>query len=608
METIILDSKGQVFISEVLKVNNMQDLPDNVFLNKVTTGCGMTSVALSNDVPYVICVPKRNLILNKLKWCEERNIDIIGVYAYQESGVGVEEIESFQGNKILTTYDSLHKVVTALTNNGRINNFKILIDEAHELIKAGNYRYGAIDSVLDNYTKFKSFIFGTATPIDDRYQHPKLRGIQKVQIKWYDLEPVTVNYCRYEKDLLKAAAIAAIRHLTGEETLNGHFFINSVSDIASIIRHIQKGGYSDASKIRIITANNDENQFKIIHNLGKGYKISCINSEVRNVNFYTSTAFEGVDIHDENALTYIISDGSKNHSKIDVLVTLPQIIGRVRDSKITNFVNLLYSPNKYYSHTTEAEFEHYTKKKLEEAARYIERYNVETEEMIKDVMFKGAEDNVYLLVKDENTLVLNETALYSEMQNFKTINTTYYYAKHNKKEKKEEQKEVIVNEIKYLYKPDEPIEITNLNKAKLGGKVNFKMLCEMYNSASFPTDRINIAKVEPLIEKAFNVLGYEKMKALEFVKKDIEKELILRDKIKSGVWKIANLLDLRVGEWISVADVVEKLTEIYDTLNIKKTIKSTDLKEYYEVKETSKRINKIKTKGYVVIANKFRKT
>lgn len=68
-ETKILDSKCQKarYIQQVLDNNEMTDLPDNVILNKITTGSGMTSVALVNEQPYVIAVPLKRLIENKEK-------------------------------------------------------------------------------------------------------------------------------------------------------------------------------------------------------------------------------------------------------------------------------------------------------------------------------------------------------------------------------------------------------------------------------------------------------------------------------------------------------------------------------------------------------------
>ena len=67
LEEKIIDSKGFRYIGEF-----MNDLPENVMLNKVTTGCGMTSVVLENDVKYVLAVPYVALIKNKKQWCKEK--------------------------------------------------------------------------------------------------------------------------------------------------------------------------------------------------------------------------------------------------------------------------------------------------------------------------------------------------------------------------------------------------------------------------------------------------------------------------------------------------------------------------------------------------------
>lgn len=606
-ETIILDSKGEQYIQDVLKVNGMTDLPDNVILNKVTTGSGMTTAAIISPVPYVIAVPLKRLVENKLQWCKTNNINMLGVYAYNECGVGVKEIEEFTGNVIMTTYDSLHKVVEALTNNGRIKDFKIMIDESHHIIRSGNFRYGAIESVLNSYTKFKAFIFGTATPVEDKYQHPKLKDIQKVQIKWYDLKPVTVNYCAYYENLLKASAIAVIDHLNGKMNSNGHFFINSVTDIVTILRYVIKGGYNDPSRIRIITAGSDENEAKLIAGLGKGYRIADVNSPSNVINFYTATCFDGIDFYDEIGLPYIISDGSKEHSKIDILIQLPQIIGRIRDTKYSNFVNLLYSPNRFYSHTTEDEFEIYTKARLEDAKRYVERYENETEDMIKEALYKAAKENVYLqVIEEENKIILNETALYSEMQNYKTLHTTYY---HTSKEKADQikvvEKTIFNNDIEYKYNPMDGVEITGLDKAKLGKKANFSSVCELYNEASC-FERAAINKVYPIISEAYNVLGFKAIKALKFRQEDIKNELLKVNKLKTVDFKIANLLNYRVGQWISREEVKESLQKIYADFGIYTNAKATDLLNYYDVKESSKRVENIHTRGYVIMMNKFK--
>ena len=44
---------------------HMEDLPHNCIFNKVVTGCGGTTVVLSNSEDYVIAVPTTALIINK---------------------------------------------------------------------------------------------------------------------------------------------------------------------------------------------------------------------------------------------------------------------------------------------------------------------------------------------------------------------------------------------------------------------------------------------------------------------------------------------------------------------------------------------------------------
>ena len=43
-----------------------EDLPDNVYLDKVTTGSGFTSAILTNSIDYVLAVPFKALGENKL--------------------------------------------------------------------------------------------------------------------------------------------------------------------------------------------------------------------------------------------------------------------------------------------------------------------------------------------------------------------------------------------------------------------------------------------------------------------------------------------------------------------------------------------------------------
>jgi len=165
----------------------LEDLPDNCYFNKVLTGCGGTTVALTNNVNYVICVPFISLIQNKLDQVE----NAFGFYG----GIKTEDLQDYLANtdvlvkKILVTYDSLTKLIEYINPE----EYKLLIDEAHKLLDSASFRFKAVKSVMQNYEKFNSYVFMTATPVQDKYQLPELACLPKVEIDWGDIVPVNLS-------------------------------------------------------------------------------------------------------------------------------------------------------------------------------------------------------------------------------------------------------------------------------------------------------------------------------------------------------------------------------------------------------------------------------
>ncbi len=59
-------------------------IPKNVIFNKARTGCGGTTVALTNDENYVVCVPYINAIKGKMKASENKELykhEVLGIYS-----------------------------------------------------------------------------------------------------------------------------------------------------------------------------------------------------------------------------------------------------------------------------------------------------------------------------------------------------------------------------------------------------------------------------------------------------------------------------------------------------------------------------------------------
>ncbi|MDT8411899.1 MAG: hypothetical protein RQ875_05520 [Vicingaceae bacterium] len=601
MQEVIIDAGKHEYLSEFI-----EDLPDNAILNKVLTGCGMTSVALGNDVKYVIAVPFISLIENKQEWCKKKGIKLLAIHS---NGAKAKDIAEYTGNKIMVTYDSLRKVATSLEERGDIKDWKLCVDESHKLLDSAIFRPDAIDSVLESFPKFKSYVFGTATPVPDKYQLPALNGIKKVTIKWNKIVPVKVNYCHYKKSIHDVAALTAISFLKGERNGNAHIFINSVYSICNIIRTMKKGGYDVPNDMRIVCSYRDFNINTIKKHLGKDYYINSVGSPVKKINFYTATAFEGCDIYDVDAHNIIVTDGSKDHTKIEITTILPQIIGRVRDSKTKNSVELLYS-NSEYIDISEEEFEKNIKNELEQAKDTVKLYNITDNSVIKEALDKGLRSNKFIRKSDSGILSTNDNMLYNEMFNFLAHKKTYYVSQSDKV-KGITNGTTTNNSIPYQYRSKQRIEIKGLNKVRLGKVPSFKDLCLEYKeipNGVISMKRIEIKEVEPLIEEGFKVLGADKMKALEYRKTDIQKELTLRKHSINHDWKLVQLLDYKSGQFISNTRAKNDLQAIYDKLGIYKKAKATELKKLYLTESTSSRVNSKKVAGFKIINSKIKES
>lgn len=587
MTTQIIDSKGCSFLSQFL-----EDLPDNIYLEKVLTGIGATSLAILNNVNYVIAVPFISLIVNK---CASHK-NLCPVYG----DIFDSEIEDYLNNpdievkKFMVTYDSLARLLKFIDPQ----DYKILIDEAHKLLDSASFRTNAVETVLENYSKFKSFVFATATPVREKYQLPVLRDIPKATIKWYDTQPVNISHFKYEKDLNQVVAILIIKFLKNELEGNPYFFINSVKSIINILRYLKKAGYSNPLDYRIICADNDRNN-NSFRDAGLGnYEILGSTSNNRKITFITSTGFEGSDYFDEDGVTYIVTDGTKDHTKYDILTTIPQIIGRLRNSKYKNSINVLYTPNTYFSYTTIDEYEVEVKSQLEKYRKVVESFNATDSQEVKDILIKGSWTIQYLLERP-GELRLNENVCYCEMNNYEIVNSQFYIKPLENK---------LINGIPYQFKRCEPdITLEGLNKLRLAKKPNFKKLCIEYHQAKEEENLEIIEEIEisyPLIKEAYDKIGFDKMKALEFVQRDIQNQLVVSSKSRSLEASIVSLLNYKIGQLLDKAEVKKTLQGIYNMLEIKKVAKASDLSQWYTIKNHNKTIQgKSITKLKIVSCN-----
>lgn len=417
------------------------DLPDNIYLDKTSTGCGATHAVLTNNIDYVITVPFISLGVNKVLQSEkDRNKYPHELFMVSGETLDTEIRDYISRNtgkvkKILVTYDSLPKVVA------RINpkNYKLFVDEGHKLIEyAGNFKPKVVQYILENLEIFKSFIICTATPTKEKYLPEKIKPVQKIKLNWEAGKPVHFNHIRIKANQLRSSVLAlSLKFLRGQEEGNLYLYYNSVLSVAKIAKDlVDNFGYS-SDDIKVICANTDEN-IKTLKRIGKGFKprqaIEKDNEgnllvDNKKVTFVTSTAFEGQDFLDPLGRTYIVSDGKLDHTKLDIATQVSQIIGRLRDSLYKDNVTMIWTVAPTLGFDT---IEAYTEYLLEEKADVLNRLldfrdarSVNTKIDIKN----GLKTNPFVIdISEKNTLelMLNPDAMNHLLNVYEGTDQQYY--------------------------------------------------------------------------------------------------------------------------------------------------------------------------------------
>lgn len=560
----------KIYLSDIQEFKNGLSVLYNTVFNKTATGIGGTSLALDSNEDIIILMPFVEVVNNK----DGYNANTFIVKEGVTVAAIIKYLKSTDNRKLVSTYDGLIKIKAAYEKSS-LNMYDdfLLVDEWQVLFQQYGLRYNAIRLLLDESVKFKNKCFMTATPIKKEYWFDELLSLEELVID-YDLDPIELRHYRAKNVIEEASAI--IRSKTSE---NLHFFINSVDTIKNILK------YTELSQdiVRVVCSKQDKNQAKLT-----GYKIESTKDPVKPINFYTSTCFEGCDIYDKNAKMYVLCDGSKAHSLVDISTTLSQIAGRIRDIEDTS-INLIYNTSRYID-ITEDEFNNAVNENIK--AGNVVMSEVKSKETIDLIDLSKANDR-YLIVA-EGKLRFESTLLNLDKHNFEISKT--YSLKANLVAKASSKFTPIV-----VSKPWAE-ELDNL-KSEIVSKMTFKDKCIMYDE----TSRLEFtfsSEFDREVIDAVDKLGMAKLKELNFHKGDIRKALLNLTDLSDNL-KVFKCLSFSIGEFVESSKLKVMFKDIYSKLGIKKTAKGSDITDYYEARESSSRNKNGKVvKGYIIITNK----
>ena len=597
-------------MAEPLKIESndgflhLEDLPHNCIFNKVVTGCGGTTVVLQNAEDYVIAVPTTELIINKtgrtdaglsaIKFHDGTEQSAFGLFGKFDNDVQKELVRYIESNgtkKIMCTYDKVPRLLDFIEPH----NFRLLIDEYHCLLKAYSYRQKAINGVLDNFRRFKSFCFMSATPISPDFVPDCLKDVPVKEAVWgHNTETLKVKLLRTNKPYTMAANIINEYKNNGYYILNGHksyeafFFINSVKDIAGILNHC----HLTNDEARIICADTPDNHEKLI-----GYDISNSRSDNKMFTFITSKSFEGADYHSETGICFVVSSASNPHTQASIDTDLPQIAGRIRTPKNPFRYNLVHIFNTTYKdlrlYMTYEQMKAKTDNDIKKAYDTVKFFNDAPKTLKENLRDKIKHDLNSLYIKydkKKDEFAINDILPKLELYNFKVNQIVYRTGVSIKKDYEDNN-----IDFNYDYKSAKETEETELPVVK---KIDFKEAFLRYarimSIDPHSPALMLLEEQQPLIRPAYHNLGVERVRNLRYIKKSVKAALSCLDDDKTKDQKLAQLMVklIPTPTTITVANALDKMSQAYNEIGISKKPKTKDLHQWFDCSDPySKRID-----------------
>lgn len=363
-------------------------------VNKTKTDVGGTYVAANCSSNYIIVCPFKDLV-DSIAADKNNRYEVFKCYGGVREYQFRKYIKNNTTYKIAVTYDSLPKLIGWLSST---EGWKVLVDEYHLILEDMDFRYDAINGLMEEIQKFRHYSFLSATPIDLDFEIDFLKQLPHYKVQWNGVTKITP--IRYKVTQLTKGLARFIQIFLDEgislPDINGnvskveelYIFINSVTSIKQIADTLKL----NPDDVKICCADRIRNN-KL---LGE-YQIESVSSPNKKINFFTKKCFQGCSLFTNNGLIIVASDAYRTQTLVDISTTMEQIAGRIRindeyQNIFRNVIVHLFSTNKNVMSDEEFEMVMQDKEKeadkllsgwskldKEERQTYIKRMNLDTE-------------------------------------------------------------------------------------------------------------------------------------------------------------------------------------------------------------------------------------
>ena len=363
-------------------------------VNKTKTDVGGTYVAANCSSNYIIVCPFKDLV-DSIAADKNNRYEVFKCYGGVREYQFRKYIKNNTTYKIAVTYDSLPKLIGWLSST---EGWKVLVDEYHLILEDMDFRYDAINGLMEEIQKFRHYSFLSATPIDLDFEIDFLKQLPHYKVQWNGVTKITP--IRYKVTQLTKGLARFIQIFLDEgislPDINGnvskveelYIFINSVTSIKQIADTLKL----NPDDVKICCADRIRNN-KL---LGE-YQIESVSSPNKKINFFTKKCFQGCNLFTNNGLIIVASDAYRTQTLVDISTTMEQIAGRIRindeyQNIFRNVIVHLFSTNKNVMSDEEFDMVMQDKEKeadkllsgwskldKEERQTYIKRMNLDTE-------------------------------------------------------------------------------------------------------------------------------------------------------------------------------------------------------------------------------------
>ena len=657
--------RGIRFISELGTDFRFYKFPVKCIINKQLPGCGFTEYCLRGPENVILCSPRKMLLKNK-KDQHGREVYLVVNELEKEVAVDkdlskvdksqafidtlkemvhgkdtvynrlMNEIKDYLGErrylgkpaKILVTYDSYRIVEDILTSLGVFEGFYTVIDEFQTILHDSKFKSSTELDFLYHLQQSHSALFVSATPMLEEYLNmlDEFDGLPYINMDWGKEDST-----RILKPALKVLSMMSVGTKLPEiiqsykegnferaiRMVNGYpreiisdeavFYVNSVNHITSIIKKCEL----KPEEVNILCSDTPDNLKKIQRKLGKKFKIGEVPLEgekPKMFTFCTRTVYLGADFYSLCARSFIFSDSNIDSLAVDISEDLPQILGRQRlfENPWKNEAIFYYRSTCDYRKISQEEFNKEVEKKKKATSDLLRSFEsapndakLTLAEAYQTLAITQNYKNNYVAVNEHQggTLIpaLNNLVLVNEIRAFRIQQIDYkdrftvFSTIHNSLSSDD-----IVNQ-----KVSEFLE----QYQKLGTfKAKLRYLCEFgFNDevVSIVLDQIG---EHDNIKSYYTALGPTRLKALGYNRYDIEKELGIvvfsQELLETTIYN-----EFKVGDKLTLASIKDRLGYLYSSINYTATPKAKDLGNYFNIKESSARVEVDGVKKVVKIYN-----